>query len=154
MTASIRAATEQSIGHHAIYLVGATEDVQIRRGDNVWRRPVRFGITANPRNILSQARSWNWSGVELLGLWWAPSLTAAEAIRSAVAAEIERYAEWRHGAWHDVSHDAFELWIRHTASNRGIVIFDEDERQARIEAAVEEAILDMRRARARMARRA
>lgn len=153
MTASIRTATEQSLGYHAIYLVGAMEDVQVKRGDNVWRRPVRFGCTANPRNILSQARSWNWNGVELLGLWWAPTLAAAEAIRSDVAHEIERYAEWRHGAWHDVRPEAFELWVRHTASNRGILIFDEADRQARIEAAVEEAIVDLRRARARMGRR-
>lgn len=146
---SIRSATEQTLGFAALYVVGPPEAVPTRIGDNRGRWPIRFGVTSHPRNIVSQARSWNWHGVELLGLWWTTSQSDAERLRDAIATEIDRYAEWRHGAWHDVSVTALELWLRHLAELAGIELFDEDERQRRIETAVSDALIELRRNRDR-----
>lgn len=103
----------------------------MRFGDNKGRWPIRFGITRDPGNIMSQAKGWNYheAGVALLGLWWVPTLEQAQHLDGLLKAEIGRYAEWSRGPWHDVSVDAFVLWLRHLSEAHGIPVVDEAERR-------------------------
>lgn len=116
---------ERQSGYAAIWCIGPRDGVVLKPGANAIARPVKFGVTKDPDELLRKARSWNWNEIDLLAVVWVGSLSAAEAVKEELDDIIAEADVTIRGSWHDMTPEMAEETIRTAAIGVGVEVFDE-----------------------------
>lgn len=100
--------------------------------------PVRFGVTANPRDIGNLAAQWNWNEVALVAVLWTDSRMAAERVREKLEGLLCEDDVLIRGSWYDMAVEDLMSLMRFAADLSFVEVFSEVEREHRLQAAVSE----------------
>ncbi len=127
------ASAEKQAGFAALYVIGPRwlPGRAVPHGYEHW--PCKVGVTTQPRTVVASCRQWNHTKINLTALYWTLSPQLARRLKKLMEEHLKADGAHHHGGWYDRDPDMLEMELRHLAEQHKIELFDETERQGRID---------------------